>query len=67
MLHTTSRMRLSLSLRARGCATLPGASGADVGAAAAVLFVQPVASSDFADLGGPNDWIVLLMVGGLAR
>lgn len=33
-----------------------------VGAVAAVLFVQGVTSSGFADIGGPIDWIVLLGV-----
>lgn len=31
-----------------------------VGAVAAVLFVQVVTNSSFADLGGPVDWLVLL-------
>lgn len=34
-----------------------------VGAVAAVLFVQKMTSSSFADLGGPIDWFVLLAVG----
>lgn len=32
------------------------------GATAAVLFVQAVTHSDFRDLGGPVDWIVMLAV-----
>ncbi|MFZ5735313.1 hypothetical protein BJ123_111126 [Rhodopseudomonas thermotolerans] len=32
------------------------------GAIAAVLFVQAVTHSDFRDLGGPVDWIVMLAV-----
>lgn len=33
-----------------------------VGAIAAVLFVQGITSSGFADIGGPIDWLVLLGV-----
>ncbi|ABD05637.1 conserved hypothetical protein [Rhodopseudomonas palustris HaA2] len=35
------------------------------GAVAAVLFVQAVTHSDFRDLGGPVDWIVMLGVAAL--
>lgn len=36
-----------------------------IGAIAAVLFVQAVTDSGFADIGGPVDWIVLLIVAAL--
>lgn len=36
---------------------------APVGAVAAILFVQFVTSSGFADIGGPIDWVMLLAIG----
>ncbi|MDX5359828.1 MAG: DUF5368 domain-containing protein [Alphaproteobacteria bacterium] len=36
---------------------------APLGAVAAILFVQWVTSSGFSDLGGPVDWIVVLLIG----
>lgn len=36
---------------------------APVGAIAAILFVQWITSSGFRDIGGPIDWVVLLLIG----
>ncbi len=36
---------------------------APVGAIAAILFVQWITNSGFRDIGGPIDWVVLLLIG----
>jgi drug/metabolite transporter (DMT)-like permease len=36
---------------------------APVGAIAAILFVQWITNSGFRDVGGPIDWVVLLLIG----
>jgi len=36
---------------------------APVGALAAILFVQWITNSGFRDIGGPIDWVVLLLIG----